>query len=132
MAYRLTVLDQTGAHSVRDFDDYTTLMDFTTGPLRHTHNLRAVTMCQLAPFESTTWSQVAEGDEVLAPDGSVWTVDSATTVNGIWQYRITNVHDDRWTTTTPRPGTVIQRRPGVIAAVRQMLTDAGIATTFIR
>lgn len=61
---------------------------------------------------STTWGRLAPGDEVRAPDGSVWTVGSAITSDGAGEWRITRPSESLEVWTSHREDEpVTARRP---------------------
>lgn len=132
MAYRLVVLDQAGKRYVAESDSYGDLLTAAGAPALRQEPPLAMTIQELPPIESVSWSQVAEGDEVLDPHGGTWTVDAVVKVNNLCQYAISNVRDGSHAKTTPRADLTVRRRGGAITTVRQMLTEAGIATTFVR
>lgn len=132
MTYRLTILDEGGQFHVQELDDYAAVMTSMTGLVPWEDCPKAITVRQLEPWEPTTWSQITSGDEVQAPDGSCWMVDEVKTVNSAWAYTIVNVRDGREVTTTPNPAAAVKRRPGQLTAMRKMLADGGIETTFVR
>lgn len=63
-------------------------------------------------FWSVTWGQLAPGDEIQAPDGTVWCVGAAITCDGWGEWEISNaalkVH--LWTEQRER-NTALARRP---------------------
>ena len=63
-------------------------------------------------FWETTWGQLAPGDEIQAPDGTIWTVGAAIICDGRGEWEISNpqlkVH--LWTE-QPENGKVSARRP---------------------
>jgi hypothetical protein len=132
--YRLSVLDSDDTHHVMEFPDYASVVQAMLGQVPWHNKPKVMTVYELAPFEPSTWSQVAEGDEVWAPNNTVWTVEETVAApGGVTAYRITNTLDPKQsTTTTPQPHAEVRRRPGPASQVRQMLLDAGIATTFVR
>lgn len=46
---------------------------------------------------ATTWGRLAPGDEVRAPDGSVWAVGASITSDGAGEWRIVRDGRDVWT-----------------------------------
>jgi len=133
VTYRLSVLDSDDTHHVMEFDDYAAVMAAVLGQVPWHDKPKVLTVYELAPFEPSTWSQVAEGDEVWAPNNTVWTVEETVAVpGGVTAYKIKNTLDGTETSTTPQPADQVRRRPGPASRVRQMLLDAGIATTFVR
>lgn len=133
MTYRLCVLDSEGVRHAMEYDDYPSVLQAMMGQVPWHDEPRVVTVHRLLPWKAGTWSQVCEGDEVLAPNNTTWCVEeTAATPGGTTVYKIRNVLDNTETSTTPQPQTEVRRRPGPAADARQMLLDAGIATTFVR
>lgn len=130
--YRLTELASDGVRHVQEFPEYPQAVQALLERVPWHDCPQGLVIQQLAAFESTTWSQVTEGDEVKAPDGSVWVVDGIKSANGLSTYTITNVESSALTITTPQPTAAVTRRPGASAILRQMFADAGIATTIVR
>ncbi len=125
MTVRLMLLDRQGRRVVEDYDTGQEALEAAPSKWMARVGLSIVA---LAEPEQATWNQVSEGDEVIAPDSTAWTVETVTLAEGLWRFDLVNVHDGQELTTTPRPDATVQRRPGPIAAVRQMLAEAGMAT----
>lgn len=134
MTTRLTVVTDQGHKRHDDFDTYGDVLRALVGPTDSTLGRPvAVLIRELADPEQIPWSEVVEGDEVLADDGSVWDMVSTTKPpNGALTFWLHNIHDGRQLGTTPRLDALVRRRPGPIAAVRQMMDDAGMATRLLR
>lgn len=68
-------------------------------------------------FWEVTWGQLAPGDEIQAPDGTVWTVGAAIISGGRGEWQISNsqleVH--LWTE-QPEGGKVLARRSYALGA----------------
>lgn len=130
--YRLTALDSDGVRHVLEFDDYAALVQGMLGMVPWHDQPKAIAIQQLSPFEPVAWSEVLTGDEVYAPNNTVWCVDGVRAVNGLATFTITNTLTGDSVDTTPQPAAEVRRRRGPIAEVRQMFADAGIVTTIMR
>lgn len=130
--FRMIAVESDGTRHVQEFDDYPAVLQALTGRVPWHDCPLAVTIQQLPAFVPVPWSEVVEGDEVYAPDGSVWLVGGVARNMDPPSYTIVHVLDDREVTTTPRPDAEVRRRPGPIAMVRQMLADAGMTTKIVR
>lgn len=82
-------------------------------------------------FWEVTWGQLAPGDEIKAPDGTIWTVGSAITCDGSGEWEITNAQlkAHLWTMQKEKDK-VLARRPSQpaipparIAAAKKLLAD---------
>lgn len=133
MTYRLTVFESNEKRHVYEVDDFPSVLQKMMGQVPWHDQPTAVVVQRLGPWENVTWSVVASGDEVIAPNNTVWVVDVRRREgSGPWSYEITNTLDGTTTTTTPQADALVRRRRGPATNVRQMFTDAGIATKFIQ
>jgi len=93
-----------------------------------------VVIQELDAPEPSTWGQVMDGDEVVAPDSSPWMVEaSLRSPDGQVMPRGTVVlfrtaelggrHELQFDVTPDMP---IMRRPGVLSAAAQLLHDVGL------
>jgi hypothetical protein len=87
---------------------------------------RGVTLAvvqELDAPEETTWGQVNDGDEIIAPDGSCWRLEGS---SGGGQVYLVAIDDGRPLTFAVTDDMPIRRRPGVLSAAAQLLHDVGL------
>jgi hypothetical protein len=87
---------------------------------------RGVTLAvvqELDAPEETTWGQVNDGDEIIAPDGSCWRLEGS---SGNGQVYLAAIDDGRPLTFAVTDDMPIRRRPGVLSAAAQLLHDVGL------
>lgn len=90
---------------------------------------RGVTLAvvqELDAPEETTWGQVKEGDEIIAPDGSCWRFERREVMFGRDQVYLAAIDDGRPLTFSVTPEMPVRRRPGVLSAATQLLHDVGL------
>lgn len=131
MTYRLTVIDSDKTRHVQELDDFPAVLQAMMGQVPWHDQPLVLTIQRLGPWESVTWSVVAPGDEVIAPNNTVWMVEDVTRADGVARYTLANALDDTSAVTTPQPDAMVRRRRGPISEVRQMLTDADVVTRFV-
>lgn len=75
-----------------------------------------------APVKST-WGEVKAGDEVLAPDGSLWRCVDELDAGRVAVQSLDQTRELIFNVTPDMP---IMRRPGVLSAATQLLHDVGL------
>ncbi len=127
MTVRLTIrYNHSDTVIVNEFESHAAAYWTLTHP--HVETADLVVLQELDAPEPSTWGQVRTGDEVVAPDGSLWRVDGALgdhnpCTNDV---RITSLDGSRDLTFPVTPDMPIMRRPGVLSAAAQLLHDVGL------
>lgn len=129
MTWRLTV-SANGAIASEEYAESGEVRDAAVGALRGGATL--VVVQELDAPEESTWGQVRNGDEVLAPDSTCWTVVDDLYVDGVPQ-PVGAVRLERRVSSDLQELTFsvawdmpIMRRPGVLSAAAQLLHDVGL------
>jgi hypothetical protein len=94
----------------------------------HVQTADLVVVQELDAPEETVWGRVMTGDEVVAPDGSLWRVEGALgdhnpCTNDVG---LTSLDGSRSLTFAVTPEMPVRRRPGVLSAAAQLLHDVGL------
>jgi hypothetical protein len=89
----------------------------------HVKTADLVVLQELDAPEETTWGQVNDGDEIIAPDGSCWRLEGS---SGDGQVYLAAIDDGRPLTFAVTDDMPIRRRPGVLSAAAQLLHDVGL------
>ena len=125
MTVRLTIVygDST---VVEEFENFPAASGRLADPWMDPPSL--VVIQELDVPEPSTWGQVRQGDEVVAPDGSLWRVDGALgdhnpCTNDVG---LTSLDGQRQLTFAVTPDMPIMCRPGVLSAAAQLLHDVGL------
>ena len=127
MTVRLTVrYNHSDTVIVNEFENHAAAYWTLTHP--HVETADLVVLQELDAPEPSTWGQVHTGDEVVAPDGSLWRVDGALgdhnpCTNDVG---LTSLDGQRQLTFAVTPDMPIMCRPGVLSAAAQLLHDVGL------
>lgn len=126
MTVRLTIHYSSDNVEVTEFENFARVLDYLVGPLEYPGEPTLLAMQTLdAPVEST-WGQVKVGDEVLAPDGSLWWVDTKVDDDMPYPVGLTSLDGKRTLAFSVTDDMPIMRRPGVLSAAAQLLHDVGL------
>lgn len=123
MTFRLTI--STGdAVTAQEYASRGEVQDALAGALQPGVTLAVVQ--ELDAPEPSTWGQVHVGDEVLAPDGSLWIVDTKVDDGAPYPVGLTSLDRTRQLAFNVTDDMPIMRRPGVLSAAAQLLHDVGL------
>lgn len=123
MSWRLTISNGT-ALAVQEYAEQGDVQDALAGALQPGVTLAVVQ--ELDAPEPSTWGQVRQGDEVVAPDGSLWWVDTIVDDDMPHPVGLTSLDGQRQLAFNVTPDMPIMRRPGVLSAAAQLLHDVGL------
>jgi len=123
MTVRLTIATSDAIRSM-DYAGWGDAMDAFVGAWQP--GVRMAVLRELDAPEETAWGQVNEGDEIIAPDGSCWTLERRDVAFGRGQVYLVAIDDGRPLTFPVTPNMPIRRRPGVLTAATQLLRDVGL------
>lgn len=123
MSWRLTISNGT-ALAVQEYAEQGDVQDALAGALQPGVTLAVVQ--ELDAPEPSTWGQVRQGDEVVAPDGSLWWVDTIVDDDMPRPVGLTSLDGQRQLAFNVTDDMPIMRRPGVLSAAAQLLHDVGL------
>lgn len=123
MTVRLTIVygDST---VVEEFENFSAASGRLADPWMDPPSL--VVIQELDAPEPSTWGQVHTGDEVVAPDGSLWRVDTIVDDDMPRPVGLTSLDGQRQLAFNVTDDMPIMRRPGVLSAAAQLLHDVGL------
>ena len=126
MTVRLTMQYSDGETEIEEYEDFSAVLRYIVGPLEHPGRPTLMVMQELDAPEESTWGQVRAGDEVVAPDGSLWIVDTMSVEGSPFPVGLTSLDGSRQLAFNVTDDMPIMRRPGVLSAAAQLLHDVGL------
>lgn len=125
MTVRLTIrYNHSDTVIVNEFESHAAAYWTLTHP--HVETADLVVLQELDAPEPSTWGQVRTGDEVVAPDGSLWWVDTMVADDMPHPVGLTSLDGQRQLAFNVTDDMPIMRRPGVLSAAAQLLHDVGL------
>lgn len=121
MTVRLTISTGNGI-AVQEYADRGDALDALHGAYQP--GVTLLVLQELDAPEPSTWGQMLEGDEVVAPDGSLWWFDGFDP--DVSHVQLTSLDRQRQLRFPITPDMPIMRRPGVLSAAAQLLYDVGL------